>query len=147
MRGEGAFVEQNKVSDDACCPNIDFIGVPLLFYYLRSHVIGSAAHIVPLPIVGIMVCGQSEIRQFDFKAGVQQDVTGLDVAMDDLVGLSVDENLDQLADEVPGLRLGQAFSLFDEIVETLYICFQYQFVAELENEVVVAVVFEGIEQF
>jgi len=76
---------------DAEGPDVDFAAVLLLLDDFGRHPIGRADHGGALVALLGELGAEAEVGDFDIAAGGEEDVVGFDVAVDDVLGVEVDE--------------------------------------------------------
>ncbi|PLN78809.1 hypothetical protein BDW42DRAFT_174170 [Aspergillus taichungensis] len=115
---EGQTADQQHVEDDTATPDVDLgPGVELAGDDLGGGVVGAAAAGLEEVAVGHDVA-EAEIGDLDVFLAVDEEVLGLEVAVDDLVAMAVLHGADDLLEELAGLGVVAAAPL-DEVVEQL----------------------------
>jgi hypothetical protein len=102
---EGAFAGEQLIEDHAAREQVAAPVDRLAGELLGRHVRDGAEHRAELGELGGVELGDAEIGDFDAAVGEQDDVGGLDVAMDDAALVRVLQGAQQLAHDAA--RLGQ----------------------------------------
>ena len=87
----GRFALDHFDRHDAKRPNVDFAAVLLLLDDLRRHPVGRADHGGTFVALFGEFGAEAEIGDFDRAAAAEEHVVGFDVAVDDVLGVEVDE--------------------------------------------------------
>ena len=87
---KGRLADDQSVNNDTDRPDIDLIGVTLLaLKHLRSDIVRSTANGALALSVELEFRGETEVTDLDFHLVVQEEVTQLQVTMDDSVAMKV----------------------------------------------------------
>ena len=104
---EGGDADDHLVDDAAEGPPVHLLPVALFLDDLRGEVLGGAAdglgELVPHEL------GEAEVRELEIAVLADEDVLGLEVAVDDAVGVEVLECEEDLGGEETSLVLGESF--------------------------------------
>jgi hypothetical protein len=87
--------------------------------YFRSNIVGCAADSFLFLAIIIDFGSQPEISHLDGHAFPQEEISKLQISMDDLLGVQVLQSLEYLDHEEFSLAFGKSSLLFDEIIESL----------------------------
>ena len=80
--------QSGKLIDDAAeGPDVGLLIVALVVDLLGAHVIGRADVGVGEHTIVVHHAGETEVADFDVVVGVKENVTGLEIAVDDFLGL------------------------------------------------------------
>jgi len=119
---EGQVAAEHGVEDDAAAPDVcPQTVVAFARYHFGSSVAGTAAGGLE-PLAGLVVVGESEVYDFDVVAVVEEEVLGLEVAVDDAVLVDVVDACDDLLHEGDGLLLAESLVLDDVVEELAALC-------------------------
>ena len=117
---EGRAAGQHLVGDDGEGVDVGGGGEVLAAHLLRGHVAwrahGEAGH---GEAGGVEGAGDAEVGEGGATAGVDDDVAGLDVAVDHALSVGVVEGAGELGDDAAGLGWGEGSALGDDAVEAL----------------------------
>ena len=126
---------KHAVEDDANAPYIDFVAVALGLEDLWSQVVrGSTDSALSFALVENLG-GQSEISNLESHMVREEQVSKLEVAVDDLLGVDVLDGLHQLVDVVAGLDLVKLLTAFNQVCQGLI-------GADVQHDVDILLVFE-----
>ena len=126
---------KHAVEDDANSPYIDLVAVALGLEDLWSQVVrGSTDSTLSFALVENLG-GQSEISNLESHMVREEQVSKLEVAMDDLLGVDVLDGLHQLVDVVAGFDLVKLLTALNQVCQGL-IC------ADVQHDVDILLVFE-----
>lgn len=92
----------------------------LSLQYFRSYVIRCAAYCFFLLSFVLQLGGQTEVAQLDLHVFVQEEVTEFEISMDDFVLVQILQGIDDLCQIALHFNLGQPFSSFNKLVESLH---------------------------
>mmetsp|Transcript_47573 Transcript_47573/g.136811 ORF Transcript_47573/g.136811 Transcript_47573/m.136811 type:complete len:310 (-) Transcript_47573:459-1388(-) len=106
---------QQEVQDDACTKYVHLEAVGRSETHLRRDVAGRSATPRHLLRIRHPSC-QTEVRNDHGVLWFQQDVFGLDVAMDDIAGMDVRECAHRSLEDVPGVSLHHS-AMLENLVE------------------------------
>ena len=96
---EGWLADDQGVDDDTDGPDIDLVRVTLLaLKHLRSDIVRSTANGALALSVELEFRGETEVTDLDFHLVVQEEVTQLQVTMDDSVAMKVLHRCTDLVD-------------------------------------------------
>ena len=102
---EWRFAHQECVEDAAQGPDVDLITVALLAEDLGGDVVWSPTQgLLPFS-VEVNFGGQTKISYLAFHVVIEEDVSQLEVSVDDLVVVQVEDSSQNVIHEVSGLRL------------------------------------------
>eukprot|EP00406_Dinophysis_acuminata_P040260 CAMPEP_0179360684 /NCGR_PEP_ID=MMETSP0797-20121207/80107_1 /TAXON_ID=47934 /ORGANISM="Dinophysis acuminata, Strain DAEP01" /LENGTH=335 /DNA_ID=CAMNT_0021076053 /DNA_START=249 /DNA_END=1254 /DNA_ORIENTATION=+ len=110
LAAEGGRSNEHLVEQDAHGPDIDTVPVRLVLHHLRGEVVQGAAEGVPLPAVRDLRA-PPEVAELRDPVCAQQDVLGLDVAVDDVPLVEVGERERDVPEDLGGVPLRQAAAL------------------------------------
>ena len=103
---EGRFAHQKGVEDTAEGPDIHLVTVTFLPQNLWGDVVGSPAQgFLPLAVV-VDLGGQAKVSDLALHVIIEEDVSQLEVSVDDLVVVEVEDASQNVIHEVSGLWLG-----------------------------------------
>lgn len=91
LRKKGRVADEHFVQEDTECPPVDCLAVPLVEDDLGGKILRRAAQ-GPRPRRRLHVLGKAEVAQFEVARLVEQDVFGLEIAVEDVVGVEVLEH-------------------------------------------------------
>ena len=115
--GEGEAVLGDLQERDARAPHVGGDGVALARDTLRGHVVGRADEGVCVAFRSELAA-HAEVAQLDLAVAAQEDVAGLDVAVDDLLAVQVGEAVQHaLGDLAEDFLAGAAAELLDFAVD------------------------------
>ena len=117
---EGGSATQQDVENHSNAPHVTLLGIAA-HEHLGRDVVRSPQSLFEL-FFGGKEEGGAEVDEFDvdfavFLDGVDQDVFGLEVAMDDTFGMAVGDGGQDLSDDVCGFELGHVLAFGDLIEE------------------------------
>lgn len=114
------FSNDKSVDNNSEGPDVDFIGMTRSSLEdLRSDIVWSTANSSLLFSVKIEFCGQTKVSQFDLHLVVEEQVSKLEVSMDDPVGMEVLERIDDLQRVALDLQLVESLPSFQQLVQTV----------------------------
>ena len=110
---------EHAVEDDSDSPVVDFVAVALGLEDFWSQVVrGSANSTLSFTLVEYLG-GQSEISNLERHVVSKEQVSQLEVAMDNLLGVDVLDGLHQLVDVVAGLDLVKLLAALNQVCQGL----------------------------
>ena len=112
---EGRVADEELVAEDAEGPDVHRLVVGLALHHLGGEVVEGAAEGVALGGGGVN--GPSEVCDLDLALAVDEEVLGLDVAVDDVFLVAVVEGRGEGADVVGRPLLREAFQALEVLVE------------------------------
>jgi len=106
--GDGAGAGEEFVEEDAVGVDVDALGGGVAHDLLGRHVVGGADLEAGFGEVEVLAFGDAEVHEADAAGGVDVEVVGLDVAVDELLLMDVGEGAGALGgDAHAGLEVGQ----------------------------------------
>ena len=135
---KGRLADNQRIDDDTDRPNVDFVRVTLFAFqhFGRNIVRGTADGTLALTIE-LEFRGQTEITDFDLHFVVQEEVTELQISVDDAMTVEVLDSRADLVDVALNLELVQSLTPTQKLVERLVL-------AELKQDVDVLGVLEEV---
>lgn len=133
--------DDEGIEDDTDGPDVHLVAVSVscVKQHFRGNVIGCPADGL-FPLSWIFDEGsQAKVSNFDIHLGVQEEITKLQVSVDDLMGVHVVAATDELDHEVASFRFSEAFAATEHVHKRAIM-------AQLEGQVDVVAVLETIEE-
>lgn len=117
---EGRFANYEGVDYDSQRPGIHFIGMPALaLQNFRSNVVGCATNSALFLSVVVELRSQAEVAQFDLHLVVEEQVSQLQVPVDDPVRVQVLQSCDYLQRVTLYFKFMEPFTALEEFVHAL----------------------------
>lgn len=125
LRFVGRFSNKDGVHDHSHGPYVNFERVSTLAFvvldHFRSNVVRRTAYGFALFIFIFQAGSQAKISYFDIEVLIEEQVTKLQIAVDDVLVVHVDHGLEQLPHEESCLGFGEPISAFDHLIEALIV--------------------------
>ena len=119
-RLEGRFTDDQRVDDHTDGPDVDLVGVALLaLEHLRSDIVRRTANGALALTVEFEFRGETEVTDLDLHLVVQEEVTQLQVTMDDSVTMKVFDGSTDLVDVALDLELMKTLTTAQQLIKRL----------------------------